>query len=283
MSPRPAALSVLAAEPALATTTLTWDPLGFDPLIDHYRIYAVEGETAPADPAESALLGKTVYPRFVHEGLGPRRGDLELPDPRRLRRGQARQPGETVTATSHPSVTSTGTADRHHRRVRRPHPRAPLRPQLATPASPDRASRGADRVSSTAPTTPGDRLAVPAARTGRCLGRPHGVPRALDPRPRRRPGFGPRPRGVARGHHPPRRHPAGQRERSARHRPRAPAGATRGSREGDATLPGSTLQRCFFEPAIPAALLQAGENVIEFELTEGGWVAWDAVGLYARA
>ena len=29
--------------------------------------------------------------------------------------------------------------------------------------------------------------------------------------------------------------------------------------------------------------LAAGENLVEFTLAEGGWVAWDALGLYERA
>ena len=61
-----------------------------------------------------------------------------------------------------------------------------------------------------------------------------------------------------------------------------PVGATRGSRDGDATVPGTALKRARFELPVPAALLQAGQNVIELELAEGGWVAWDALGLFAR-
>ena len=71
MSPRPAVVTGLAAEPVLAENSLTWDSLGFDPLIDHYRIHAVPGEDAPAEAEDSVLLGKTVYPRFTHAGLGP--------------------------------------------------------------------------------------------------------------------------------------------------------------------------------------------------------------------
>ena len=53
MSPRPAVVTGLAAEPVLAENSLTWDSLGFDPLIDHYRIHAVPGEDAPAEaPAD---------------------------------------------------------------------------------------------------------------------------------------------------------------------------------------------------------------------------------------
>ena len=61
-----------------------------------------------------------------------------------------------------------------------------------------------------------------------------------------------------------------------------PIGATRGSREGDATVPGTALRRALLELPVPAAALQEGQNVIELELAEGGWVAWDALGLFAR-
>ena len=61
-----------------------------------------------------------------------------------------------------------------------------------------------------------------------------------------------------------------------------PIGATRGSREGDATVTGTPLRRALLELPVPAAVLQAGQNVIELELAEGGWVAWDALGLFAR-
>ncbi|MGP9707020.1 hypothetical protein [Brachybacterium sp. AOP24-D1-21] len=40
----------------------------------------------------------------------------------------------------------------------------------------------------------------------------------------------------------------------------------------------STLRRSFFDPAIPADLLGVGENVIELQLAEGGWMAWDGAG-----
>lgn len=52
-----------------------------------------------------------------------------------------------------------------------------------------------------------------------------------------------------------------------------PQGGTRGSLEGDATLPGSTLLRSYHEFTVPAADLQAGTNTIEFVQTAGGWLA----------
>src|SRR5690625_2124154 len=71
MSSTPDAVTGLTAHPALASIELTWDPLGWDPLIDHFRIYAVAGEASPGEPDEADLLGNTVYPRFVHVDLDP--------------------------------------------------------------------------------------------------------------------------------------------------------------------------------------------------------------------
>ncbi|WP_114855014.1 polysaccharide lyase family protein [Brachybacterium sp. YJGR34] len=280
MSPRPAVVTGLAAEPALATITLTWDSLGFDPLIDHYRIYAVEGEAAPARPEESSLLAKTVYPRLVHDGLAPA-GEtwsyriLAVSDG-----GTRGEPSAPITAASQPSVTATGVpvatigefdgrtlehrfAPSSYSRIPEEHPEALIEyrdgadepgtawPYLLPGPGDAWAGRTAYRArwSLTLEAAPADDhdLAVWLVDTTR-LG---GILRIS-----------------ANGEH------VTDLE--------LPAGATRGSREGDATVPGSTLRRCFFEPAIPAGLLQAGENTIELELAEGGWAAWDAVGLYAR-
>ena len=109
MSPRPAVVTGLAAEPALVAISLTWDSLGFDPLIDHYRIYGLPGGTAPDTADESALLAKTVYPRFRHTGLdvaGETWTYAVLAVTDAGERGEASSP---VTAASEPSVTATGT------------------------------------------------------------------------------------------------------------------------------------------------------------------------------
>ena len=108
MSPRPDTVTDLHAEPALARTILSWEPQGFDPLIDHFRIYAVRGESAPEEPQESDLIAKTVYPNVAHTNLDPA-GEtwtytvLAVSDA-----GRRGRPSAPVTASSQPSVTATG-------------------------------------------------------------------------------------------------------------------------------------------------------------------------------
>lgn len=38
--------------------------------------------------------------------------------------------------------------------------------------------------------------------------------------------------------------------------------------------------RSYLEFGLPAGSVTAGSNTIELVLTEGGWVAWDALGIY---
>lgn len=57
-------------------------------------------------------------------------------------------------------------------------------------------------------------------------------------------------------------------------------GATRGSLEGDATIPGSSLRPSFVEVRFPPRDFVSGENVISIDKTEGSWHAYDAVGIF---
>ena len=281
MSPRPAAVTGVTAEPALASIALTWDSLGYDPLIDHYRVYAVEGESAPAEPSEEDLVAKTVYPRYVHAGLDPVGKTftyriLAVSDGGK--RGKASAP---VTASSQASVTGTGTpvatiGEFDGRTLE--HRFAPASYSKIPGAHPDAVIEyhdGADEPAAAWPYLlpgPGDAWAGNREYRARWT-------LALDAAPQADHDLAvwlvdtTRLGGLLRisvnGEH------VADLE--------LPRGATRGSREGDATVPGSTLLRSFFEPEIPASVLREGENMIELHLAEGGWVAWDAVGLFARA
>jgi len=59
-------------------------------------------------------------------------------------------------------------------------------------------------------------------------------------------------------------------------------GATKGSTIGDSTIPGSPLKPSYVEKPLPRGLFQAGENVLELFKDQGSWIAYDAIGLYAR-
>ncbi|MGO2023457.1 MAG: polysaccharide lyase family protein [Brachybacterium tyrofermentans] len=280
MSPRPDTVTDLHAEPALARTLLSWEPLGFDPLIDHFRIYAVRGESAPEEPQESDLIAKTVYPNVAHTDLDPA-GEtwtytvLAVSDA-----GRRGRPSAPVTASSQPSVTATGreiaTIGAFDGRTLEHH-LAPTSYSQIPEEFPDAVieyEQGADEPGTAWPYLlpgPGDAWAGKTAYRARWTFTLEEAPQAeydlavwlVDTT---------RLGGILRV------------SANDEHVTdiELPLGSTRGSREGDATVPGSPLLRSFHEPALPAALLQAGANVIEFELAEGGWVAWDAVGVFAR-
>ncbi|WP_433336191.1 polysaccharide lyase family protein [Spirillospora sp. CA-294931] len=59
-------------------------------------------------------------------------------------------------------------------------------------------------------------------------------------------------------------------------------GGTRGSLEGDATLPGTPLKPSYVELALPKAALKTGENVLTIDKKTGSWHAYDALGVFAR-
>lgn len=281
MSPRPKTVTGLHAEPALSSTTLTWDPLGWDPLIDHYRIYAVSGESAPGTKEESDLLAKTVYPRFVHADLDPA-GEtwtyLVLAVSDAGRRGR---PAAPVTATAQPSVIATGnevatigTFDgRTLEFLHAPSGYADIPEQF--PDALIEYTQGVDEPGTAWPYLlpgPDDAWAGRTAHRARWT-------LTLEETPVEDHDLAvwlvdtTRLGGILRV------------SVNEEHLTdiELPLGATRGSREGDATVPGSTLVRSFHEPVVPAELLRAGQNVLELELAEGGWLAWDAVGLFARS
>lgn len=280
MSPRPDTVTGLRAESSLATITLSWDPLGWDPLIDHFRIYAVPGDRTSVAPQESDLLAKSVYPCFVHEGLDPAGEQwtylvLAVSDA-----GQRGKTSELVTATSQPSVTATGR-------------------EIATIGT-------FDGKSLEMQFSPSSYSSIPVEYPDALIEYRQGTDQPESAWPYLLPGPGDAWAGrreyrarwtLTLDDHPSTDHDlalwlidttrlGGTLQINANQQHVTdldlPAGATRGSREGDATIPGSTLLRTFHEMPVPAAALQAGDNVIELHMIAGGWIAWDAIGLFAR-
>jgi hypothetical protein len=280
MPRRPDQVTGLRPEPAIARTVLSWTSLGFDPLIDHYRVHGVRGERPGFEPTDGTLLGKTVYPQFVHH-VDPRGETWTYRVVAVSDAGWTGRPSDTLVAASVASVVATGrpvaTIGEFDGRTLE-HRFAPSGYAQIPPAYPDALYeyvQGRDTPSAAWPYLlpgPGDAWAGRRAYTARW----HlDLPEA----------------------------PAGDHDlalwlvdttnlggvlRVTVNGTRLAdvtlaRGGTRGSREGDATVPGTALVRSYHELPVPGDRLRAGANAVELLLAEGGWVAWDAVGLFARA
>ncbi|TDO59916.1 polysaccharide lyase family 4-like protein [Kribbella sp. VKM Ac-2571] len=59
-------------------------------------------------------------------------------------------------------------------------------------------------------------------------------------------------------------------------------GATRGSTIADSIYPGSPLKPSYLELPLPKALFRAGQNTLELFKDQGSWIAYDALGVFAR-
>jgi hypothetical protein len=57
-------------------------------------------------------------------------------------------------------------------------------------------------------------------------------------------------------------------------------GATKGSTQGDATVPGTPLRPSLVELPIPRSALKAGTNVLSLGKAAGSWHAYDALGVF---
>lgn len=277
MSTTPPAVTGLDFTPHITRTEITWQSLGLSPLMDHYRVHGRPGRhtTLPLD--NSTLVGKTVYPRFRHNNLDPAGEEwtyqiVAVSDAGR--RGAASQP---LVAHSQASVTATGT------------PVAVIGSFDAKTLELQFAPSGYTALAKAHPTATIDYVQgtdTPAA------GWPYLLPGPGD-------AWGGSRVWRARWHLDQiteARHALavwlvdttklGGKLRvdingKAFHEITQPVGSTRGSREGDATVVGSPLVRSFHEFELPKGTLTTGSNLIEFVVTEGGWVAWDAVGLFS--
>lgn len=271
----------LTADSALARTELRWNSLGFEPLIDHYRVYGIRGRRRSWQPGESELLAKTVYPRWSHHGLDPAGEEWTYAVTAVSDSGARSRPSAPLTASSLASVTATGLpvatvgafdgkslelrfAPGGYAQIPKTYPDAVIE-----------YTQGTDTPAAAWPYLlpgPGDGWAGYKAYTARWnVALPdapdgdHDLALWLVDTTR----LGGRLEVEVNG----------DRVKDIVLTP----GATRGSRDGDATIPGSTLVRSYLEFPVPASSLRSGANTIQFRLAEGGWVAWDAVGLYARS
>lgn len=59
----------LRAEGRLGRIVLDWTPLPWDTVVDHYAVYGAP-DASDVEPSRETLLAKTVYPHYLHSGLG---------------------------------------------------------------------------------------------------------------------------------------------------------------------------------------------------------------------
>lgn len=57
---------------------------------------------------------------------------------------------------------------------------------------------------------------------------------------------------------------------------------SRGSLQGDSTIPGSPLKPSYVELPLPADLFRPGENVLALHKDDGSWIDYDAIGVFAK-
>lgn len=262
-------------ESEISQIHLSWQSLGFDPLIDHYRIHGVPGSVGAFDPTEDNVLGRTVYPQWSHSNLDPEGETWTYQVVAVTDAGLQGPPSRVRSAASTVSITVTGTeltrVGRFDARTLEFQyaPDAFAQIPISYPDATFLHDEGED-VSATWPYLlpgPGDAWA------GSQHYRQHWT-FELDAAP------------VA---------PMlalwlvdttrlvsvleitinGERIDDLP----LPIGATAGSRSGDGTE-NLALVRSFHEFAVDAELFTAGSNAVEFSVGQGGWIAWDAIGLY---
>ncbi|GAB3750274.1 hypothetical protein [Microlunatus parietis] len=265
----------------LRTITVGWQPLPWSTVVDHYRVYGIQAEGRAAERKlrglpDELLLAKSVYPRWEHRGRSAAGETWTYLVVTVDAAGSRSRPSAVATGSSTTSISHSGTPlavvgefDGRTLELRY----APSSYASIPPAYPDaviNVAHGPDAAERWPYLLPGpgdawagrksytlhwtvDLAAVPTkpalalwlVDTTRLAGR-------LDLKINDQ--------------------PVEQLELII--------GGTQGSRQGDANLPGSPLIPSYYEFELPPTVFRTGSNKITFTLAQGGWVAWDAVGLY---
>lgn len=280
MAPRPATPTGLTVDGRLLTTVLRWQPIRVATVVDHYRVHGVPADRADRafqrGPGDDTLLAKRVYPFFAHTGLAPAGEEWTYVIVAVDAAGARSKPSAPVSAASKPSVTvgrevvRLGDFDLRTTGLR-------FAPggykDLAKAYGADgKITLDADATAADLPYLlpgPGDAWAgniayqltwtlpvtdaVESAALALWLVDTTGLGGTLDVK------LGPTRRSLE-----------------------LPVGSTRGSREGDATAAGSPLKPVPFEFDLEPGSITPGAQ-LELTLSAGGWIAWDAIGVFARA
>lgn len=277
---RPDTVTGLNTAGDIASITLSWRPLPWSTTVDHYRVYGVPGSNGGPlrDPREQDLVAKTVYPRLIHGGLAAKGETWTYAVITVDASGRRSRPSRSVTGESTVSITHSGQP-------------------LAEVGDFDGRTLEFQYA-------PDDYPSIPTTYPDAVIEVDHG-PNAATRWPYLLPGPGDAWAGdqayrldwTLTLSEPPQQ-PAmaiwlvdttrlgGTLEVAVNGTTVAErtliAGGTRGSTEGDAGEPGTALVPSYHEFDLPPDAFADGSNTISFTLADGGWAAWDGVGLYDR-
>jgi polysaccharide lyase family 4-like protein len=272
---RPPAITQLRGTGDIGTLTLDWKPVSWATVVDHYAVYVAEpGSTT------YTLLGKTVYPHFVHRGLGFTGVNRSYRVVTVDAAGNRSQASRSVAAANKTSVTVSGQPVARVGAYDGKGSELALSPKgyaeyparfpsdvdytygTSVPSAdwsylfPGPADKWAGTKNHTV-TFRFDLTAVPEQDLDLALwlidshaSIPGSAALSVNGTEVGRLAFA--------------------------------NGATKGSTIADSTYPGSPLKPSYLEIPLPKALFRTGQNVITLLKDEGSWIAYDAFGIYAR-
>jgi hypothetical protein len=269
----------LKATAELKRNNLVWTPAPWSTVLDHYRVHGVPG-TGDVPIRPDTLIAKTPYPHYEHRGLDAGGEEWTYQVVVIDAAGSASKPSDRVEVTSTRSVTVSGS------------PLAVVGTFDGKGVEMALSPNGSSRYPTTFPNDVDFRYGVDSASTGWSYLQP-----------------GPSDAW------------AGRRNHLFRLRfdlSTAPAqdvdialwlidshatiagsavlsvngttvdrlafanGATKGSTMADSTVPGTPLKPSYIERPLARELFRQGENVLELFKDDGSWIAYDAIGVFAR-
>ncbi|HEX6351795.1 polysaccharide lyase family protein [Actinophytocola sp.] len=265
----------LTARPSIGRIDLTWQARSYTPLVDHFAVYASPDRTFQTE----TLIGKTIYGTFRHDNLGPARQTWYYRIVTVDAAGERSRPSAVLRASSVESVAIggrpvavIGTFDRkslelalapggYNEFLTRFPSGVDYTQGVSTPAAdwpylhPGPADKWAGSKAHTfsfrfrLDTAPAADLALAVWLIDTHATTPGKLVVACNG--------------------------------NAVTEAALEKGATKGSTQGDATVPGSPLRPSIVEVPLPRGVLVAGENVLTLAKPEGSWHAYDAVGVFA--
>jgi hypothetical protein len=270
---RPPAITHLTGSGQISSITLDWKPVSWATVVDHYAVYVLNSGTFE-------LVGKTVYPHYVHRGLGftgvPRTYRIVTVDAA----GNTSKPSATVAATNLTSVTVSGVPVARVGEFDGKGSELALSPG-GYASYPTRFPSDVDYTFGTSTPSadwsyllpgPADKWAGSKSHRATFRFELAAVPEKdldlalwlIDSHASLAGTAVLTVNGTEVG------------------RLTFANGATKGSTIADSTYPGSPLKPSYLELPLPRALFRPGQNLLELFKDNGSWLAYDALGIYAR-